>query len=79
MAFTNVNEYNGLVGRIFNEEFKVQTLPDGRMYLVNWDKLSNPHKTVYRIVKEIPEKEKAIATLVKDPYVIYSLKNTAKQ
>lgn len=73
MTLIKVNDYNGLIGKIFNEQFELQVY-NGKKYLVNWNILTNPRLTAYRIVREYIQKDKALATPIKDPYVIYNLK-----
>lgn len=74
MTLIKVNDYNGLVGKICNEQFEVQVLSNGRKYLVNWNPLIKPKRTPYRIVREYTQKNKALVTPIKDPYIIYNLK-----
>lgn len=76
MTFTRVDDYNGKTGEAYNEEFKVQILPDGRKYLVNWNALTNPQEDTYRIVKENISKAKALATFIANSGLIYLLKES---
>ncbi len=74
MVFTRVDDYNGLTGKVSKEYFRVQTLNGGRKYLVNWNALSNPFEKTYRIVQEDVQRERALATEVKDSSLMDILK-----
>lgn len=76
MTFTKVKDYNGKTGKVYNEEFEVQILPDERKYLVNWNALTNPQEDTYRIVKENLSKAKALATHITNSGLLYLLKES---